>query len=40
MSVPEEIRKQADAAILVKFADKTIGKKEVAIKIGDLQPEK
>jgi hypothetical protein len=40
VSVPKEIRKQADAAIVVKFADETVGKKEVVIKISDLEAEK
>jgi len=39
VSVPEESRKQADAAIVVKFADDAVGKQEVAIKISDLESE-
>lgn len=39
MSVPDESRKQPDAAIVVKFADGDVGKLEAAIKMSELPSE-
>lgn len=39
MSVPKEYQEQADAVIIVKFANDAVGKQEVAIKVADIGSE-